>query len=38
MGVLGVFLTLFTRKLAGHALVPVGDPRLSESLSLEHLY
>jgi hypothetical protein len=36
--VLGVFLTLFTRKLAGHALVPAGDPRLPESLALEHLY
>ena len=37
-GVMGVFLTLFTRKLLGHALVPVGDPRLPESLALEHLY
>ena len=38
LGVGGVFLTVFTRKLIGHALVPVGDPRLSESLALEHLY
>jgi hypothetical protein len=37
-GVLGVFLTVFTRKLVGHALVPVGDPRLPECLSVEHLY
>ena len=38
MGVMGVFLTLFVRRLIGHALVPVGDPRLAESLALEHLY
>jgi hypothetical protein len=38
VGVGGVFLTLYTRKLIGHALVPVGDPRLPESLALEHLY
>lgn len=38
VGVAGVFLTVFTRKLIGHALVPVGDPRLTESLAVEHLY
>ena len=36
--VAGVFLTVYVRKLNGHALVPVGDPRLTESLALEHLY
>jgi hypothetical protein len=37
-GISGVFLSLFTRRLAAHALIPVGDPRLPESLALEHLY
>ncbi|HET9232955.1 MAG TPA: hypothetical protein VFP10_02305, partial [Candidatus Eisenbacteria bacterium] len=38
MAVSGVFLFFFVRRLAAKALVPVGDPRLSESLALEHLY
>jgi hypothetical protein len=37
-GVGGVFLFLYLRTLAGRALLPVGDPRLRESLALEHLY
>lgn len=37
-GIGGVFVSLFIRRLAAHALIPVGDPRLSESLALEHLY
>lgn len=36
--VIGLFATVFLRNLERHALVPVGDPRLSESLALEHLY
>ena len=31
VGVMGAFLTFFVRRLIGHALVPVGDPRLPES-------
>jgi hypothetical protein len=38
VGIAGVFLSLYTRRLAAHALVPVGDPRLPEALALEHLY
>ena len=38
MAVSGVFLFFFVRRLAAKALVPVGDPRLPESLALEHLY
>ena len=38
VGTLGVFLTFFTRRLAGPALVPAGDPRLKESLALKHAY
>jgi hypothetical protein len=36
--VVGLFVTVFLRNLERHALVPAGDPRLSESLALEHLY
>lgn len=38
VGVAGVFLAVFAHRLRGRALVPVGDPRLPESLALEHLY
>ena len=34
----GVFLFVFTAKLTRAALVPAGDPRLPESLALEHAY
>jgi hypothetical protein len=34
----GVFLTVFIHRLPAHAAVPTGDPRLRESLALEHLY
>jgi hypothetical protein len=34
----GVFLSVFTAKLARAKLVPAGDPRLPESLALEHAY
>jgi len=37
-GVGGVYLYVFLRMLGGRALIPVGDPRLRESLALEHLY
>jgi hypothetical protein len=36
-GIGGAFLFVFTRTLAGRALVPAGDPRLPESLALEHV-
>jgi hypothetical protein len=38
VGIGGTFLFVFTTKLSRHALVPAGDPRLSESLALEHAY
>ncbi len=38
MGTLGVFLSVFVRRFAAKALVPVGDPRLKESLALHHAY
>jgi hypothetical protein len=34
----GIFLALFVRKLASRSLVPVGDPRLPESLNLHNDY
>lgn len=34
----GVFLFFYARRLAAGALIPTGDPRLPESLALEHLY
>lgn len=34
----GVFLWVFTRQLPRQALVPAGDPRLPESLAVEHAY
>lgn len=38
VGVWGVFIALLLHRLAGKALIPVGDPRLRESMALEHLY
>ncbi len=38
LGVGGPFLWLFVTQLARHSLVPSGDPRLPESLALEHAY
>ena len=38
VGLGGVFLSLYARRLASGALVPVGDPRLPESLALKHAY
>lgn len=37
-GIGGLFLSVYVRRLAAQALVPAGDPRLPESLALEHLY
>jgi hypothetical protein len=37
VGVGGVFMALFLHRLGGQALIPVGDPRLRESMAVEHL-
>ena len=37
-GIGGLFVSVYVRRLAAQALVPAGDPRLPESLALEHLY
>ncbi len=37
LGIGGVFLLVYSHRLAAAALVPTGDPRLSESLALEHV-
>ena len=38
VGIGGLFISFYIRRLAANALVPAGDPRLPESLALEHLY
>jgi len=37
IGVVALFVALFAHRLVGHSLVPVGDPRLAESLAFENL-
>jgi hypothetical protein len=34
----GLFLAAFAHQLGGKAVIPLGDPRLPESLAVEHLY
>jgi hypothetical protein len=38
LAVAGLFLALFVHRLGGRSVIPVGDPRLPESLAVEHLY
>ncbi len=38
VGIGGVYLSVFAAMLARQALVPAGDPRLPESLAVEHAY
>lgn len=37
IGVVALFVAVFARRLAAHKLVPVGDPRLAESLAFENV-
>ena len=37
IGVVGLFVAVFARRLTAHKLVPVGDPRLAESLAFENV-
>jgi len=34
----GIFMAVFLHRLARNTIIPVGDPRLKESMALEHLY
>ena len=37
LGIGGLFVSVFSRLLARHALIPVKDPRLPESLAFENM-
>lgn len=37
VGVVALFVAVFTHRMVGHKLVPVGDPRLAESVAFENV-